>query len=195
MVKLLVVFFVLVASVYGKPQVPVYSYSYSTVVQHGVPYPLASYKLTTQPQVVEVPQPSESHPPVSRGAEVPVKNVTKEIEQEVEEKEGTTTENPEIETTTEPESEAIREENSHNTKDDKEKLSENTKVTTPEGKGVYYIYHPTNGVLQKVVYSTKNDEKEMALVAQLKYQNVEPIKEPIYTYNPETFVLQPLKLA
>ncbi|XP_018569473.1 pollen-specific leucine-rich repeat extensin-like protein 2 [Anoplophora glabripennis] len=54
-------------------------------------------------------------------------------------------------------------------------------------RGVYYIYHPS-GALQKVVYSTKDDLKNMEYSAQLKYQNVEPIRGPVYTYDPETYL-------
>lgn len=63
------------------------------------------------------------------------------------------------------------------------------KEDVPTEKGVYYVYHP-NGMLQKVEYTTKNDEKNMAYFAQLKYENVDPIKEPIYTYDPETLELK-----
>lgn len=55
-------------------------------------------------------------------------------------------------------------------------------------KGVYYVYHP-EGVLQKVAYSTKEDKANMAYSANLKYENVEPIKGPIYTYNGKTSLL------
>ncbi|KAJ8922028.1 hypothetical protein NQ315_008668 [Exocentrus adspersus] len=64
------------------------------------------------------------------------------------------------------------------------------KLTNAE-KGVYYIYHPT-GLLQRVVYATKDDAERMAFSAQLKYENVEPITGPIYTYDPETYVFRKL---
>lgn len=54
-------------------------------------------------------------------------------------------------------------------------------------KGVYYIYHPS-GALQRVVYATKDDVKNMEYSAKLRYQNVEPIRGPIYTYDPQTYV-------
>ncbi|KAJ8931450.1 hypothetical protein NQ314_015636 [Rhamnusium bicolor] len=56
-------------------------------------------------------------------------------------------------------------------------------------RGEYYIYHP-NGALQRVVYSTKDDVKNMAYSAQLRYQTVEPINGPIYTYDPETYIFR-----
>lgn len=59
-------------------------------------------------------------------------------------------------------------------------------------QGVYYLYHPS-GLLQKVLYSTKNDLKNMAYSAQVKYQNVEPIREPIFTYNPQTLAFTKLE--
>ncbi|CAH0553885.1 unnamed protein product [Brassicogethes aeneus] len=60
-------------------------------------------------------------------------------------------------------------------------------------RGVYYIYHP-NGQLQKVVYATKDDMEKMEYSAKLRYQNVEPIRDPIYTYNSETLKLERLKV-
>lgn len=54
-------------------------------------------------------------------------------------------------------------------------------------KGVYYIYHPS-GALQRVVYATKDDVENMEYSANIKYQNVEPIKGPIYTYDPQTYL-------
>lgn len=60
-------------------------------------------------------------------------------------------------------------------------------------QGIYYVYHPT-GLLQRITYQTQNDLRNMAYVAQLKYQDVEPIKEPIYYYDPNTLTLQKLQL-
>lgn len=73
--------------------------------------------------------------------------------------------------------------------------SENEKIqeTPAAEEGVYYIYHPS-GLLQKITYSTTNNEGNMEYIAQLKYQNVDPIREPIYTYDPETFVLQKVQV-
>ncbi|XP_045470179.1 metacaspase-1-like [Harmonia axyridis] len=51
--------------------------------------------------------------------------------------------------------------------------------------GQYYVYHPF-GLLQKVVYQTQNDEKKMEFSARLKYQDVEPLASPIYTYDLNT---------
>lgn len=63
------------------------------------------------------------------------------------------------------------------------------RLTENEDQGVYYIYHP-NGLLQKVVYATNDDLEKMAFSARLKYENVEPIRDPIYTYDPETYVFK-----
>ncbi|CAH1972248.1 unnamed protein product [Acanthoscelides obtectus] len=55
--------------------------------------------------------------------------------------------------------------------------------------GVYYIYHP-NGVLQRIMYSTKDDKVNMEFLARLKYENVISIEDPLYTYDPKTLALQ-----
>ncbi|EEZ99127.1 hypothetical protein TcasGA2_TC005234 [Tribolium castaneum] len=74
----------------------------------------------------------------------------------------------------------------------KDKLSEAVEVEGLKEEAVYYIYHP-GGPLQRVVYLARDDPQNMAYTAQFKYENVEPIKEPIYTYDPQTFVLQQLQ--
>ncbi|XP_066248783.1 uncharacterized protein [Euwallacea similis] len=56
----------------------------------------------------------------------------------------------------------------------------------PSG-GFYYIYHPS-GALQKVSYLTSTGRN--SLDVKLKYQQVEPIRGPVYTYDPQTLVLQ-----
>ncbi|XP_018569798.1 extensin-2-like [Anoplophora glabripennis] len=58
-------------------------------------------------------------------------------------------------------------------------------------EGVYYVYHPS-GLLQRVVYATQDDVEKMAFSAKLKYENVEPIKGPIFTYDPKTYVFKRL---
>lgn len=75
-------------------------------------------------------------------------------------------------------------------------ISENIKIenegrqfTGSEQIGVYYIYHP-NGILQRVEYATRNDENKMTFLASVKYRNVEPIKGPIYTYDPQTLLFK-----
>lgn len=60
-------------------------------------------------------------------------------------------------------------------------------------QGTYYVYHPT-GLLQRIVYGIETDVKNMGFTAQLRYQNVEPINDPIYTYDPNTYVLQQLQV-
>lgn len=73
----------------------------------------------------------------------------------------------------------------------KENLEDENKAVTEQG--LYYVYHPS-GLLQKIVYLTKKDEKNMAYTAQIKYENVEPIRAPIYTYDPTTLLFQKLQL-
>lgn len=76
-----------------------------------------------------------------------------------------------------------------------EALSENAvdagersqKLTQNEEQGIYYIYHPS-GQLQRIRYTTNDDQEGMVYSAKLRYENVEPINGPIYTYNPETYV-------
>lgn len=94
------------------------------------------------------------------------------------------------ESTTEPQSEQVH--NQRGKKNQNEKFT-NGAISQPDEQGVYYLYHPT-GLLQRVAYATSNDVAKMAYVAQLKYQNVDPIKDPIYTYDPETYVLQQVQL-
>lgn len=73
--------------------------------------------------------------------------------------------------------------------DDKEKIEEKPEID----QGVYYVYHPS-GLLQRISYQTENDLRNMAYMAQLRYQNVDPIKDPIYYYNPQTLTLQRIQL-
>lgn len=73
-----------------------------------------------------------------------------------------------------------------------EKLIQKGNLGGPGNEGVYYIYHPT-GLLQKVTFSTKDDPKKMSFAARLKYQNVEPITGPVFTYDPNTFVFKQLQ--
>ncbi|CAG9769141.1 unnamed protein product [Ceutorhynchus assimilis] len=56
-------------------------------------------------------------------------------------------------------------------------------------QGSYYIYHPS-GLLQKVTYVKNDDAKKMSLDVKLKYENVDPIRGPVYTYDPESLVFQ-----
>lgn len=87
---------------------------------------------------------------------------------------------------TEAESEQINENNN------KEKLTEGVDDSFTQ-QGVYYIYHPS-GLLQRIAYSTKSDVENMGYTAQLKYQDVEPIKDPIYTYDPNTYAVQQIQV-
>lgn len=177
--KCIVLVLLAVAAVYGAPQVPVFSYSYSTVnyqsaplVQQPVAFRPQSEKQQFPPQAALVPQDDR--------AKVPQVETTTEQD----DVNGTTTEQPiSAENTTRS---AASEDK------DKEKLVEGSDDSFMQ-QGVYYIYHPS-GLLQRIVYSTKNDVENMGYTAQLKYQDVEPIREPIYTYDPNTYVLQPLQV-
>ncbi|XP_044259178.1 uncharacterized protein LOC123007796 [Tribolium madens] len=100
--------------------------------------------------------------------------------------ESTTTEVP---TTTTPEN--VQDSKTQNQVKENEKLTEDNSAVTQQG--IYYIYHP-NGLLQRVVYMTRDDAGNMAYSAQLKYENVDPIREPIYTYDPKTFMLRQLQI-
>ncbi|XP_060524747.1 uncharacterized protein LOC132701089 [Cylas formicarius] len=104
------------------------------------------------------------------------------------------------EVSTEPESEQINFARIQNRKIKSDKLQEDAdevedayELADLNQQGVYYIYHP-DGVLQKVVYATRDSLKDMEYSAEVNYRNVEPIVEPIYTYDPSTFVLQRLRL-
>jgi hypothetical protein len=123
------------------------------------------------PHTVYGPPPQEYGPPPQEYGPPPQETTTEA------EGEGTTTEIP---TTTESDSELV------NTTETSGRL------TKAGERGVYYIYHPT-GQLQKVVYSTKKDAKSRAYTAQVKYEDVEPIKAPIFTYDPKTLVLTRLQ--
>ncbi|RZC36507.1 hypothetical protein BDFB_009192 [Asbolus verrucosus] len=107
-----------------------------------------------------------------------------------ESQETTTTEAP---TTTEggQEAEQLNNLDKENEVKENEKLTDESPAVTQQG--IYYIYHPT-GLLQRVIYMTRDDVRNMAYSAQLKYQDVEPIREPIYTYDPKTFVFRRLQL-
>lgn len=67
---------------------------------------------------------------------------------------------------------------------------ERSQKLTQEGEqGTYYVYHPS-GLLQRIRYTTNDDQKGMVYSAKLRYENVEPINGPIYTYDPETYVFK-----
>lgn len=98
----------------------------------------------------------------------------------------------EVPTTTENGQEAeLNDVKAQNQVKENEKLTENNSGVTQQG--IYYIYHP-NGLLQRVIYMTKDDAGNMVYSAQLKYENVDPIREPIYTYDPKTLILRQLQV-
>lgn len=88
-------------------------------------------------------------------------------------------------TTTDKDSESIDSERAR-------KLNEKLTESMAEDGGIYYIYHPS-GLLQKVSYLTKDDAKHMLFAAKLKYENVEPVAGPVYTYDPTTFVFKKIQ--
>lgn len=63
------------------------------------------------------------------------------------------------------------------------------KLTQNEEQGIYYVYHPS-GLLQRIRYTTNDDQTGMEYSARLRYENVEPINGPIYTYDPETYIFR-----
>lgn len=63
----------------------------------------------------------------------------------------------------------------------------NAQLMNNEEVGVYHIYHP-NGVLQRVEYRTKNEDDKMTVSTSVRYKLIEPIKGPIYTYDPQTLL-------
>ncbi|XP_049820036.1 uncharacterized protein LOC126264784 [Aethina tumida] len=90
----------------------------------------------------------------------------------------------EVETTTEPQAEQISSVNGN---------VKNQKLQANQEQGVYYVYHPS-GLLQRVEYLRKDDTENKEFLAQLKYQDVAPIREPIYTYDPNTYVFSQLSV-
>lgn len=50
-------------------------------------------------------------------------------------------------------------------------------------RGQYYVLQP-NGLLQRVTYRTSANpkDKDSPVISNLKYENVKPIRDPIYTY-------------
>lgn len=172
---LLIVFFA--AAAVAEP--PVYSARYSTVSRQG---PAEFRPLGVQFARQEVPQvyyipPDFKYNPAGQGGE----EATATTEADV----GRATTEANFNITREPEAEEI-----HVASKSAERLSEGGSFSQ---QGTYYIYHPS-GLLQKIVYATKNDVENMGFTARLRYQDVEPIREPIYTYDPNTFVLQPLEI-
>lgn len=71
-----------------------------------------------------------------------------------------------------------------------ENIADNLSEKLKDGQeGAYYFLHPS-GLLQKVTFATKEDLENMAYYAKLQYEDIEPIKGPIYTYIPETSELR-----
>ncbi|CAH1176360.1 unnamed protein product [Phaedon cochleariae] len=121
-----------------------------------------------------LPEPQSSYGPPSQEYGPP--EVTTTIEPEV-----TTTELP---TTTESVDADTEDVGSGNNAGPNEAL-------TNGDRGFYYVYHPS-GLLQKVHFDTTDDASKMEFSARLRYENVEPISGPIYTYDPLTYTLQRL---
>lgn len=137
-------------------------------LQYGAPV----VKQVNAPDLQETLQAPPNRPAATYGP--PVVDITT-TESVTEEDLVTTTEIPERENVTNSSVEVL-----------KENLQE-------EGeRGVYYIYHPT-GLLQKVTYLTQDDQVNMAYSAKLKYENVEPINGPVYTYDPQSFEFKRLQ--
>lgn len=140
------------------------------------------------------PPNSEFQPPVQEPKPVygPPPEVTTTTELPTTTESGSTTELPTTTdgvTTTELPTTTGNPVNETNIQPQKLRVKEEIKGEDLDDQGVYYFYHP-GGLLQRVAYLTKNDEENMEYTAKLKYQNVEPIKGPIYTYDPNTFEVQ-----
>lgn len=146
---------------------------------YGPPAPSYGPPPSPAPSYGPPPAPSYGPPPASSYGPPPASSTT----------EVTFTTTAEEATTLNPESEQVpsRILNSNRRNNKQQKNKEIVE------RGAYYLYHP-DGRLQKVVYSTKANVQDMGFSAQLKYQNVEPIKDPIYTYDPETLLLRQIQL-
>lgn len=144
---------------------------------YGPPAPAASYG-PPAPSYGPLPAPSYGPPPASSYGPPPASSTT----------EITFTTTTEGSTTLNPESEQVP---SRILKSSKRGKQQKSKEIVEQG--TYYLYHP-DGLLQKIVYTTKADVQNMGFSAQLKSQNVEPIKDPIYTYDPQTLLLRQIQL-
>ncbi|XP_023026735.2 uncharacterized protein [Leptinotarsa decemlineata] len=132
------------------------------------------------------PPPQEYGPP-SQEYGPPSSGEPTTTEADVTTTEQATTTEASTEATTETATEVTTEAESANSLDGEEQYQ---KLTQPaEEKGVYFIYHPS-GLLQRIIYTTNDDRRNMAYTASFKYENVEPITGPVYTYDPNTFAFQ-----
>lgn len=169
------------AVVIAEPPSPVYSSRYSSVSKQGASEfrPLGiQFARQEVPQVYYIPPEFKYNP-----APEQLNATEADIER------ATTEANFNAENSTESEAEQI---NVASKSAETERLSEGREESFSQ-QGTYYIYHPS-GLLQRIVYATKSDVQNMGFSAQLRYQDVEPIRDPIYTYDPNTYVLQPLQV-
>ncbi|XP_022905892.1 uncharacterized protein [Onthophagus taurus] len=148
--------------------------------------------LPRQQQLPEIygPPQSFSSPQSEYGPPLPTELTPPEVDLEPREESEDVLTTTEMPTTTEEvpkEAEEIKESK------DVEEIEgdvENKEVEDAKNEeGVYYIYHPS-GLLQRIIYTTNNDVRNMAYTAQFRYKDVEPIRDPVYTYDPETLVLR-----
>lgn len=173
-----------VSVAFAEPPSPVYSNRYSSVStqrpSQAQVQPLGvQFARQEVPQVYYIP-PDYKYNPTRREPTTTEADIEK----------ATTERSFNVESDTEPESEQI---NSAGKTKETERLSEGAGEESFSQQGTYYIYHPS-GLLQRIAYATKNDNANMGFTAQLRYQDVEPITDPIYTYDPNTFILQPLQV-
>lgn len=138
--------------------------------------PLRQYKAA--PSQEYGPPPSQEYGPPSSESTT-TNQPTTETPTTTEVGEATTTELPVIE-------DARKKETSANAIEGEERSQ---KLTQNEEQGIYYVYHPS-GLLQRISYTTNDDQEGMVYSARLRYENVEPINGPIYTYDPETYVFK-----
>lgn len=170
---------VIVAAVSAEPVRPLNSRVSSAPQQQAPPYPAAGWKPSGQqfrlPERQEqVPQ-TVYGPPPKYGPPTTTEPASETVTTDVPTADNTTASN----STTKNSTASIKE----------EPKSENLQ----EERGVYYVYHP-NGFLQKVIFATSNDLQNMAYTAKIQYENVEPIRDPIYTYDPETLTFRQVQI-
>ncbi|XP_023011778.2 uncharacterized protein [Leptinotarsa decemlineata] len=145
--------------------------------QEAAPYPPSGWRPSGPQLQLPEPQTSYGPPPQEYGPPSQEYGPPQEETTTASDLDSTTTEIP-ITTTSNPDLDTEE----LGSGDDDQK----NEALTNEERGFYYIYHPS-GLLQRVNFATNDDVKNMAFSARLKYENVEPIRGPVFTYDPVTF--------
>lgn len=157
-------------------------YSYPPV-QFGV----VSHTEYAPTQQQSFPPSQENFPPPTQEDDFPVTATTTEQPSTTTEVLATSTEV--TDTTTESSERALVGTSTEQTNATATEDEHSEKLTQSEQQGIYYVYHPS-GQLQRIRYTAYDDPKGMEYSAKLKYENVEPVSGPIYTYDPETYVFR-----